>query len=353
MALTLPAEYVSRKFAELGYKAEYHRNSDTWVCSCPICLEGKSYGKKKRCFYIPQKDLIYCHNCGWSSRPLKWIMTAGGLTYRDILNEVGNKATTYQLVNLDLEQDAPLKETREEGDLPQDSINLLDDIQVSFYKNKLAVKYGLEYLEKRRLKTAINAPSAFYVSLTHPTHKGRLIVPFCDVSGRTCFYQSRAIGASGQEELEKIRYLSKKNSSRTCFNLDKVDTKLGYLFVFEGPFDSCFIKNGIAVAGINTSKNSDFTPEQRAQLALFPDLQIIWCLDSQWKDDASKIKSGVLLRNGECVFIWPKKEGKLYKDFNDMAVARGVDEIPVDWVLDNALCGQVGLTRYKSMLLTP
>lgn len=74
---TLPKDYVIKKFYEYGYGVEYQRSNDTYHCSCPICLEGKSFGKKKRCWYIPAKDLIYCHNCGWSSRPLKWIMQAG------------------------------------------------------------------------------------------------------------------------------------------------------------------------------------------------------------------------------------------------------------------------------------
>lgn len=351
----LPEEYVAKKFAEIGYKAEYQQSSGTWVCSCPICMEGKSYGKKKRCFYIPSKELIYCHNCGWSSRPLKWILTAGGLTYKDVMAELGTTLNSLRVVNLDIEE-APDEKTKavapqEECDLPQDSINLFDPIQVEFYKNKLAVKKALEYLKNRRLDTAVNAPSGFFVSVSHPIHRNRLIIPFFDIAGRVAFYQSRAIGVNPNDEMEKVRYLGKKNSIRTVFNINKVDQNLEHLFVFEGPLDACFVKNGVAVAGINTSAKSDFTIEQRTQLSFFSDKKIVWCLDSQWLDEASRVKSGILLKNGECVFVWPEKIGKKYKDFNDLCIAEGKDEVPIDFILSNTLCGEVGLLKYRSLWL--
>jgi NMD protein affecting ribosome stability and mRNA decay len=67
-------------------------------------MEGKSFGKKKRCWYIPAKDLIYCHNCGWSSRPLKWIMQAGLITREDVQRELEEGefkvyATPYGMYN--------------------------------------------------------------------------------------------------------------------------------------------------------------------------------------------------------------------------------------------------------------
>ena len=95
----LPKEYVIKKFYEYGYGVEYIKSNDSYHCSCPICMEGKSFGKKKRCWYIPSKNLIYCHNCGWSSRPLKWIMRAGDITYSDIQNELISEE--YTIINLD------------------------------------------------------------------------------------------------------------------------------------------------------------------------------------------------------------------------------------------------------------
>lgn len=346
---TLPEQYVSRKFVELGYKAEYQKASGTWVCCCPVCMEGHSWGKKKRCFYIPKKDLIYCHNCGWSSRPLKWIREVSGMSYKDVLADLESDGFSTRMVNLDIVEETPEppREQVEESDLPLDAINLFDEIQTSFYAKKSAVKRALAYISQRRLNTAVNKPTAFYTSLAHPTHRNRLIIPFYDAVGGIPFYQSRAIGG-GVEELEKIRYLSKKNAPRTAFNLNKIDPSIKYLFVFEGPLDACFVRNGIAVAGINTSKSSDFTPEQRQQLSHFEGYKIIWCLDSQWLDEASKVKTGLLLKEGQCVFVWPKREGKLYKDFNALCIAEQKDEIPVEWVLSNSLCGEMSLIKYKA-----
>ena len=53
----------------------------------------------------------------------------------------------------------------------------------------------------------------------------------------------------------------------------------------------------------------------------------VWVLDSQWQDHASLQKTKQLIDNDECVFIWPEKLGKRYKDINEICVHMNLDEM--------------------------
>ena len=112
------------------------------------------------------------------------------------------------------------------------------------------------------------------------------------------FYQSRAIGANMDNLMEDIKYLSKKNSLKSVFNINKIDDNLKEIFIFEGPIDACFIKNGVAVGGITPSREKSLTEIQEEQLDFYADShEFIWVLDSQWLDDAAYEKTQILLKN--------------------------------------------------------
>lgn len=342
----LPKNYVIKKFYEYGYGVE--RAGSNYCCSCPICLEGKSFGKKKRCWYIPDKDLIYCHNCGWSSRPLKWIMEAGQLSYNDVMEEV--KEGEYTIINLDRPSEINfnniLSSSSDEA-LPLDSIDLSNDLQMSFYKSSPTVAKALEYIKNRKLDVAINKPNTFFISLTDPVHKNRLIIPFYDINDKIVWYQTRAIGANIDGDKENVRYLSKKKSPRTIFNINKIDENIKEIFIFEGPIDACFVKNGIAIAGINTSSNSNFSEVQEQQIEPFLyNHDFIWCLDSQWLDDAAYEKTKILLKENKAVFLWPESIGKKYKDFNEICKHNNLNGVAREFIIQNTIYGESGLLEY-------
>jgi hypothetical protein len=336
--INLPESYVVSKFFELGPYPTQNAYNNTYQCCCPICKEGKSFGKKQRCFYIPSNDLIFCHNCGWSSKPLKWITTVSGMSVSEVYAEI--QQGEFDMINI---SDGEVPTSVEVPSLPQDCINLYDKTQVSFYiKNNIVVN-AFKYLKSRNLLKAINKPDSMYISLKDYGHKNRLVLPFKDVDGKIVFYQSRKIF----DWDEKCRYLSKRDSDKSLFNIDKVDSSNGdVIYMFEGPIDACFIKNGVAVAGINEG-NVLFTNKQEEQLRQFKFFKVVWCLDSQYLDSASREKTKVLLESGQTVFIWPENYGKRYKDFNEMCIDRDIFEIDQEFVNKNTYSGKLGLTRLR------
>lgn len=328
MALDIPEDYIVEKFFRFVGAPEKNRYNNTYQGSCPICREGTSWLRKRRFYFIPKSKRCYCHNCGYNTTALKWIIDVSNLSVEEIKNELSDSA-----IEIKIEDEPKFHNSTVVESLPKDCINLMDNLQLEYFKDNKIVKSALELLNKRLLNIAVNKPKAFYLSLTDKVHKNRLIIPFFDENNKIVYYQSRTI--LDKDNYVKPRYISKINGEKTIFNIDKVDNNYEYLFIFEGPINSCFIKNGIAIGGIQENSYQLFTVKQSQQISKYPFHKKIWVLDSQWKDRAALNKTKKLLELNEDVFIWPKELGQICKDFNDIAIKIKSGEISPDFILKN------------------
>jgi hypothetical protein len=341
--INVPEQYSINKFYQYAYRVKHNKYNNTYQAECPICREGSSSGKKRRCYFIPKKELIFCHNCGWSSKPLKWICKVSGDTINEIINEIKENDYDYGIQ----EVKDKVKPERYIPDIPDDCIELFEINREELIDNgesiltkdqSQIVEKCLKFIESRNLNIAVNRPKSLYVSFRDPTHKNRLIIPFYDTKGKIVFYQSRKV----IDFDPKPRYISKTNGDKTIFGIDKVTNDSDYVFVFEGPFNSFFMKNGVAVGGIQDSQQT-FTQKQQDQwdthLRFY---KRIFVLDSQWKDKTSLSKTEKLLDIGETVFIWPENIGKHFKDFNEIAIRGNLDHVSQDFVIGNSFSGLTG-----------
>lgn len=332
--MVLPLDYTVQKFYQYTGLPKYNRLTRTHQGCCPICREGNSWGKKKRCYFILDENVICCHNCGWYSAPFKWIETAGNMSYDEIIKESKN----YDILPLDiLQEDTPKNKPTVVSRLPKDSINLFDLNQVNFFKNNSIVNEALALIKRRRLDTAVNRPDSLWLSLTDKVHKNRLIIPFYNDQNEIVFYQSRTI--LEKESRLYPKYLSKINSEKSLYGINKITSDIDYIFIFEGPIDAFFVKNGIAVAGIQENSSTMFTALQQSQLLGYKLQEKIWVLDSQWLDSASRKKTDKLIKQGERVFIWPEKLGTSFKDLNEICTMRNKDEINYELFIENSFTG--------------
>jgi hypothetical protein len=333
--ISLPREYVVAKFYEFGRSPYYNRFNNVYQCSCPVCMESP---KKKRCYYIPDNDNIFCHNCGWSSKPLKWIKRVADVSTTDIIEEVKD----YE-VTIDIDANDEVVAKIETETLPKDSINLSDSFQCDYYKDNKIYQIAQEVIKNRRLLNAVNRPDNLYLSLSDMVHKNRLVIPFVNEKQEIEFYQSRTL--LPKDNKDKPKYLGRVGSEKTLFNIDKVSSDHDKVYIFEGPLNAFFTKNSVAVAGI-TERGKSFTQRQEEQYnGHLRWYDKVWILDSQWVDRASLIKSEVLLKQGESVFIWPEKFGKRFKDFNDIAMHCKIDEIGWDFIEKNTCQGLAGIIK--------
>lgn len=331
----LPEDYIVYKFYLHAGSPKHNRSSNVYQASCPICREGKSWLKKKRCYYIPNKNVIHCHNCGWHGNPVNWIMEVEGCSLSDVVKE-SNK---YD--NLPVQaRDNPFEEVKKKAsdyELPCDCIDLESKDELSFFSDNFIIKKAHNVLLERNLLNAVNRPKKYYFSLTDFVHRNRIVIPFYDENNKIVFYQTRKV----LNDDEKPKYLSKRNSERSIFNINNVREDIPYLFITEGPLDSTFLKNGVALAGISENGSETFTERQRLQLQIFPLHEHIFVLDNQWNDTTSKKKSKDLMESGKRVFIWPKEYSK-FKDINDVCVKYKLNEFPYKFILKNSFSGMTG-----------
>lgn len=342
--MRLPEDFVVVKFFEIGYRPMFNKFNNVYQCACPICKEGSSFTSKRRCYYVPKNDNIFCHNCGWSSKPFKWIKEVTGDNDTEIIKELKDFTPDVESYLDTSNTEAPKINV---ATLPIDSINLSDSLQLEYYKNDNIITACRHLIKSRRLDTAVNRPDNLYVSVNDKVHKNRLVVPFINEHNEIEFYQTRTV--LSKDNKVKPKYLGKVGSEKTLFNINKVTADHDKVYIFEGPINAFFTKNSVAVAGI-TERGKSFTVRQQQQLdSTLKFYDRVWILDSQWVDRASLIKSEVLLKQGESVFIWPEKFGKRFKDFNDIAIECKVDEVGWDFIQKNTFDGLKGIVRLSEI----
>lgn len=333
MILPITEDYVATTFYQNCGKPSYNRVQKIYQGSCPICREGNSWIKKRRCYYIVEKNAICCHNCGWYSNPYQWIVKVTGKSFKEIKNDLEN--VNEEIFFNKLTDNKPVKNKNTEI-LPTDAINLFDHEQIQYFKNNPVIRKSIEVITERRLDRAINRPNSLYISLVDKVHDNRLIIPFYD-NKKIIFYQSRSIDS----EDSRSKYLSKVGSEKSLYGIDNVKDSLEYIFILEGPIDAMFVQNGVAVAGINESNSKNFTETQISQFKKYPLHKRIWVLDNQHCDGASKTKTKKLIDSGETVFIWPDHLSG-YKDINEFCMDKGINAFDVDTIIDNSFSGLKG-----------
>lgn len=329
----IPESFIIEKFYENAGYPRYKKTANIYEGGCPICREGNSWGKKRRLYYIVKDNSIFCHNCGWSGSPLKWISEVEGVNQFQVIKEAKNTDHTY------IPQDVEIEKEQNIQSLPGDCINLYDKAQTAFYSRDNKIINALQYIKERRLDTAINRPKTLWYCKNDFIHKDRIIIPFYD-DNNIVFYQSRKL----LEKDKKPKYLSKLNAEKSIFNFGNISGDLDCIFIFEGPIDSFFVKNGVAVGGIQSTSKNTFTSVQEKQINKYPFYNKIWVLDNQYIDESAKQKTKILLKEGHTCFIWPK-ELKMFKDFNDICTKGRRDEITSPFVMSNSYKGVEGLVK--------
>lgn len=330
--MTLPETFVLEKFYQWAGYPRFKKMSNTYEAGCPVCKEGSSWGRKRRLYYLPGDGVMCCHNCGWYGSPVKWIMQVEGVSYRQLADQVKQSDnaiddidTVFKDNNTDPVYDAP--------PLPQDSIDLLDPLQIEYYSDNKIVNQAIDYIKSRRLNTAVNRPNSIYISLTDKIHRNRICFPSYDQSGKVQYYQTRTF----LENDDRPKYLSKFRADRDVFGVNNVTDILPYVYIFEGPVDSFFVDNAVAIYGIQENSRHTLTSNQSDILNSKFLFKRTWVLDNQRLDQASMSKTKKLLEQGERVFIWPDTL-KQYKDFNEMCVHFKLDEVSSKLIDDNTRC---------------
>lgn len=326
----LPQQYIIDQLYKYTSRPTYKKHTHHYNFCCPICNEGTSLNKKRRGWFFTDRNVFYCHNCQQSWSPVEWLLKVTNKTYRQIIQEARDSYDVPDVSYIiDVNNANNNVVTKKIHTLPFDSINLFDDIQVSYYKDNPVIEDCKKYIVNRRLNTAINRCKTFYVSLTDVVHKNRLCIPFYDECGKIVFYQTRAIY---KKDENPAKYFSKTGGMKSVFGINNIKSDIDYIFICEGPIDSMFIQNGIAICGLK------FTELQNEQLYKYRVFKKIWVLDNELHNEDVFKKYNELVDNGEAVFFWPELF-KDYKDINQLCIDIGRDSIKPEFFIRNSYSG--------------
>ena len=290
-----------------------HKGDNLYNCRCPICGDSAKKKNKARGFFYPVKnDLFYkCHNCGASLHFGSFLKLIDSLQHNQYVLERYSQGIPlnkpHQNVESKFKMEEPKFEKSEEKliDKILDRLDNLpeDNEAVKFCINRKIPKEvfnKLYFIDD--IKNISQLSDKYKDKLT--TSEPRLVLPFYDKNGQLTGVTCRGL------RNESLRYVTikVKEDVPLVFGYADIDRSKP-IYVVEGPIDSLFLPNSIAVTGTAFSKLE--------QLDL-PKEKIVVIFDNQPRNkDVVKIMSGVIDKNYSVV-IWPQTLEE--KDINDMVL---------------------------------
>ena len=290
-----------------------------WNFRCPYCGDSQKSRTKARGFvYRKKNDLFYkCHNCGVGTTLGKLIEHLDSKSYKDYIMERYKSGVKTVNKEPEFKFDEPVFRSKDVCS----TLNSLEELQDDHPARKIIDRRNLPISSYKDLflcpefyKFTNNLIPNKFPSLDgdHP----RLLIPFRDEEGEVFAYQGRAFGN------EQPKYLTIKLQERDkIFGLDKIDKRKEVLVV-EGPLDSLFLDNCIAVAGADVPNlDCDFT--------------VVFDNEPRNKELLKQVEKAI--NRGHKICLWP--EGMEYKDINDMILGGYTKEEIQDIIKHNTYQG--------------
>ena len=265
---------------------------------CPICGDSQKNKNKTRgyLYQVKNNTNFKCHNCGASMSLNNFIKTLDGTLHKQYTMEKfkeGHTGKNFVVEAPKLEFKKPV--FKKLIDLPKASTN----------------QVAREYLEKRKLNT-----NKFYYTdrfkwwsntqkQTFDTigrDEPRIIIPLYDEEKNMIGFQGRALDKSPNKYIT----IMIQEDAPKIYGLETIDTKLP-IYVVEGPFDSTFVTNSVALCG------SD------GDLGHLEGSDIILVYDNEPRNREIVKRIERCIERGQRVVIWPSNI--VEKDINDMVLA--------------------------------
>ena len=272
--------------------------ADLYNCRCPICGDYQKNKTKTRgyLYQIKNNTNYKCHNCGVS------------LSFNNFLKQIDPMLHKQYSM-----------EKFKEGFTGKNFV--VEEPKFEFSKPKFTKKLDLpkasevpvakEYLEKRKLN-----PEKFYYAenfkkwVNQQKHtfeninkdESRIIIPMYDVDNNLIGFQGRSIESS----YNKYITIMLVDDAPKVYGLEKIDSQKP-VYIVEGPFDSTFIKNAVAMCGSDIDIRS------------FGWSDYIWVFDNEPRNREIINRISKTIDRGDKVVIWPTSIKQ--KDINDLVIA--------------------------------
>ena len=319
--------YIDKKYVNLcsGSLERFKwKKENLATCRCFKCGDSVRNKAKTRGYFFEHKgNYVYkCHNCGF----------ACGL-YGVLESVCPTLCKEYAFENFREKQPE-----QREPEIKEVSEPIFTDLGVRLDRLNEDHK-AVKYVQSRQIPK--EKYSCFYYcndfsrvmqSFGREGQKeDRLVIPFYDETGELVGVQGRSF----QECKDAIRYITLKRQGceSLWYNLDKIDPR-ETIFVTEGPIDSMFIPNALAMQG---AKWIDELPEKIRKS------NVVFIFDNEPRNEEVVNIIGKYIDAGRNVVIWPEEINK--KDINDIVKVYGVPTM-LKLVINNVYSGLKAKMKY-------
>ncbi len=272
--------------------------SDLYNFRCPICGDSQKNKTKARGYIYSVKNNtnFKCHNCGASLSFNNFLKELDSTLHKQYTLEKfkeGHTGKNFVVEAPKLEFKKPV--FKKSLDLPKAS----------------EVPVAKEYLEKRKLN-----PEKFYFAHkfkewtntqkqtfdTIGRDESRIIIPMYDKDNNLIGFQGRSLVPNS------VKYITVMldEEAPKIYGLNEVNDQLP-IYVVEGPFDSTFVNNSVALCG------SD------GDVRCLKGSSIVFVYDNEPRNREIVNRIDKCISRGEKVVIWPS--GIVDKDINDMVLS--------------------------------
>jgi len=316
--------FVDKKFINLvSVQLEKFKwkKEDLANCRCPICGDSsKNKSKARGYFYQKNNDFFYkCHNCSYGSNLYNFLEKISPSLCKEYSLERfrngENGKSNYK---------KPSKEDMFKfNSKPKFKIKskLLDGVPC--IKDLPATHPVVEFVNMRQLpkehwdKLYFTEDFGSFMKRIDPETtpsigaEHRLVIPFYNKDGEVVAAQGRSINFkdefNARSTVKYITVKSDKSSDRLWYGQWRVDPK-NKIYIVEGPLDSLFLRNAIAMVGAGAIDN---IPSHLA------DSEGVYIFDNEPRNIQIVRYNERLIELGKSICVWPSEIKE--KDINDMA----------------------------------
>ena len=303
MSLYIDVKYLNLLSSRLPLykqKKEY-----LWNFRCPICGDSQKKLTKARGYvHREENNLFYkCHNCGV------------GKTFSNFLKELDVRLHSEYCMERYMSGEnkfSNYKEPTFKFDIPKFKkidlkIPCVKDLNDEHFckqyvksRNIVPNKYQYLYFAKdfKKWVESLNLDTHYELIKNDP----RLVIPFFDKDYNLIAAQGRSLIKSS-----KLRYVTikVKENAPKIFGLNTWnENKTTY--IVEGPIDSLFVENSLAMAGADLSTCK----------TLLNDIDVVFVYDNEKRNKEIVKKMDKIISDNHKIVIWPNHV--MEKDINDM-----------------------------------
>jgi len=301
---------VSPRLERFAWKKPNHLA----VCRCPICGDSKRNANICRFYFYERKGSfsVKCHNCDYGAS-LGWFLKGiDGNLHREysfeVLRESGGRTHAREGAHAPVRsrprtgEDGLLKQIPNLCDLP------LDHPAVVWARGRRIpsdMMCRLHYAEA--YGTWAKGIDPELKVLDEP----RVVIPIIDHEGRLVGAQGRIIlTMANRNAIRYITVKADKDSEKAWYGMDTVDPSKP-VTVVEGPLDSLFLVNAVAMLGLSNALN---IPER------LKGLRLTYALDNEPRNRQVADAMERIADSEHAICVWSDRVAG-YKDINDMVLS--------------------------------